>query len=164
MGFSRNGLYISQHLGRLSYANWFQSETLHSTCLEMPRINSPILYLFWAILESLLSAPEPKAQVHYCEKIRYFTSFTNFVFCGLIWKTRWPPWLLIGWDIFDFSSETAERNSTKDVRKQDLNFLYQVCVFRADRKNKMAAPVSHWLRHFGFFLSNCWTEFNKTWQ
>ena len=24
-------------------------------------------------------------------------------------KTRWPPWPLIGWDIFDFSSETADR-------------------------------------------------------
>ena len=31
--------------------------------------------------------------------------------------------------IFDFSSETAERNSTKLDRKQDLNVLYQVCVF-----------------------------------
>ena len=41
------------------------------------------------------------------------TSFTKFVFFRLIGKTRWPPWPLIGWDIFDFSSETAERNSTK---------------------------------------------------
>ena len=31
--------------------------------------------------------------------------------------------------IFDFFSETAERNSTKLDRKQDLNVLYQVCVF-----------------------------------
>ena len=46
---------------------------------------------------------------------------------------------LIGWDIFNFFSETAERNSTKFDRKQDLNVLYQVCVFRADQKNKMAA-------------------------
>ena len=51
------------------------------------------------------------------------------VFCGPIGKTRWPPWPLIGWDIFDFSSETAEQNSTKLDRKQDLNVLYQVCVF-----------------------------------
>ena len=56
------------------------------------------------------------------------------------WKTRWPPLPLIGWNIFDFSSETAERNSTKLDRKQDLNVLCQVCVFGADRKNKMAAP------------------------
>ena len=92
------------------------------------------------------------------------TSSTKFVFFRLIGKTRWPPWPLIGWDIFDFSSETAERNSTKLDRKQDLNVLYQVCVFRADWKNKMAALASDWLRHFRLLLWNRWTEFNETWQ
>ena len=91
-------------------------------------------------------------------------SSTKFVFFGLIGKTIWPPWPLIGWDIFDFSSETAEQNSTKLDRKQDLNVLYQVCVFRADRKNKMAALSSDWLRHFRLLLWNRWTEFNETWQ
>ena len=43
---------------------------------------------------------------------KILTSSTKFVFFGSIGKTRWPPWPLIGWDIFDFSSETAERNST----------------------------------------------------
>ena len=92
------------------------------------------------------------------------TSFTKFVFFGLIGKTRWPPWPLIGWDIFDFSV-TAERNSTKLDRKQDLNVLYQVCVFLADRKNKMAALASDndWLRHFRYLLWNHGMEFNKTW-
>ena len=66
--------------------------------------------------------------------------------------------------IFDFFSETAERNSTKLDRKQDLNVLYQVCVFRADQKNKMAALASDWLRHFRLLLWNRWTEFNETWQ
>ena len=92
------------------------------------------------------------------------TSSTKFVFFGPIRKTRWLPWPLIGWDIFDFSSETAERNSTKLDRKQDLNALYQVCVFRADRKNKMAALASDWLRHFLLLLWNRWMEFNETWQ
>ena len=91
-------------------------------------------------------------------------SSTKFVLFGSIGKTRWPPWPLIGWDIFDFSSETAERNSTKLDRKQDLSILYQVCVFRADRKNKMAALASDWLRHFRLLLWNRWTEFNETWQ
>ena len=65
--------------------------------------------------------------------------------------------------IFDFISETAERNSRKLDRKQDLNVLYQICVFRADRKKKtkIAALVSDWLRHFRLLL---WTEFNDTWQ
>ena len=39
--------------------------------------------------------------------------------------------------ICDFFSETAERNSTKLERKQDLNVFYQVCVFRADRKTRL---------------------------
>ena len=79
-------------------------------------------------------------------------------------KTRWPPWHLIGWDIFDFFSETAERNSMKPDRMQDLNARYHVCVFWVDRKNKMAALASDWLRHFRLLLWNRWTEFNKTWQ
>ena len=66
--------------------------------------------------------------------------------------------------IFNFFSETTEQNSTKLDRKQDLYFLYQVCVFRADRKNKMAALASDWLRHFQLLLWNHWTEFNETWQ
>ena len=36
-------------------------------------------------------------------------------------KTRWSPWPLIGWDIFDFSSETIEWNSTKLYRKQEIS-------------------------------------------
>ena len=92
------------------------------------------------------------------------TSSTKFVLFVPIRKTKWPPLPLIGWDIFDFSSETAERNSTKLDRKQDLNVLYQVCVFQADPKNKMAALVSDWLRHFRLLLWNRWTEFNETWQ
>ena len=91
------------------------------------------------------------------------TSSTTFVFFGSIGKTRWPPWPLIGWDISDFS-ETAEQNSRKLDRKQDLNVLYHVCVFRADGKNKMAALASDWLRHFRLLLWNSWTEFKETWQ
>ena len=90
-------------------------------------------------------------------------SSTKFMFFGLIRKTRRPPWPLIGWDIFNFS-ETTERNSTKLDRKQDHNVPYQVCVFRADWKNKMDALASDWLRHFWLLFWNCLTEFNKTWQ
>ena len=88
----------------------------------------------------------------------------SLCFLGRSEKTRWPPLPLIGWDIFDFSSETAQWNSTKLDRKQDLNVLYQVCVFWADLKNKMAALASDWLRHFRLLLWNHWTEFNETWQ
>ena len=75
---------------------------------------------------------------------KIITTSGKFVFFGPIGKTRWPYWRLIGRDIFNFSSETAEQNSTKLDRKQDYNVLYQVCVFWADRKNKMAA-LGLWL-------------------
>ena len=91
-------------------------------------------------------------------------SSTKFVFFEQIKNTRWRPWPLIGWDIFDSSSETAEQNSMKLDRKQDLNVLYQVCVFQADRKNKMAALASYWLRHFRLLPWNHWMDFNTTWQ
>ena len=83
----------------------------------------------------IFSAPEPKAQVHYCDHA-----------LSVVRPSVRPSSLTF--HIFDFSSETAKRNSTKLDRKQDLNVLYQVCVFRADRKNKMAALASDWLRHF----------------
>ena len=35
-------------------------------------------------------------------------------------------------------------------KKQDLNVYYQVCVFRADRKNKMAVLASDLLDIFNF--------------
>ena len=73
------------------------------------------------------------------------TSSTKFVLFGPIGKTRWPPCPLIGWDILDFSSETAERNSTKLDRKQDFNVLYQVCVFGRIRKTKWPPwPLIGW--------------------
>ena len=52
-------------------------------------------------------------------------SSARFVFFVLIWKTRWPPWPLIGWDIFDFFSEplnriirnlTGSKNSTSSTK------------------------------------------------
>ena len=91
------------------------------------------------------------------------TSSTKFVFFVPIGKTRWPPRALIGWDTFDFFSKTAEGNSTKLDRKQDLNVLYQVCVFRSDQKTKMAALASDLLRHFWLLLWNRWTELEETW-
>ena len=53
--------------------------------------------------------------------------------------------LLLTFHIFDFSSETDEQNSTELDRKEDLNVLYQVCVFWADREKKMAALAPDWL-------------------
>ena len=83
----------------------------------------------------VFSEPELKAQVHYCDhplSVFHPSSLTFY--------------------IFYFFSETAERKSTELDRKQDLNVLCQVCVFRADLKNKMATLPSDWLIHFQLLL------------
>ena len=64
-------------------------------------------------------------------------NLTGSVFFWADQKTSWLPWPLIGRDIFDFS---AERNSTKLVRKQYLNAVYQVWIFRADQKKTSWPP------------------------
>ena len=109
------------------------------------------------VFGGVFSAPEPKAQVHYCDHALYIVRRPSVVRPSSVCPS-------LTFHIFDFSSETTEQNSTKLDRKQDLNVLYQVCVFRADRKNKMAALSSDWPRHFRLLLGNRWTEFNETWQ
>ena len=76
---------------------------------------------------------------------------------------KWPSWPLLGWGIFEFFSKIAEQILTKSDRKKYLNVIYQVCVFRSDRKAKMADLTSLWLIHFRFLLWKCWTEFNENW-
>ena len=96
--------------------------------------------------------------------INISTSSTKFVFFGPIGKTRWRPWPLIGWDIFDFFSETAEWNSTKLKRKQDLNVPLPSLCFSGRSEKQDGLLASHWLRHFRLLLWNHGTEFHETWQ
>ena len=91
------------------------------------------------------------------------TSSVKFVFYRPIRKQRWPPWPLIRQNISDFSP-TAEQNSMDFDRKQDLNTLCQVCVFRVDWNIKMAVLASNWLIRFRILLWNRWTGFKDTWQ
>ncbi|KAK3105378.1 hypothetical protein FSP39_023771 [Pinctada imbricata] len=83
---------------------------------------------------------------------KYSIPSTKFVFFELMGNPRWLPQALIGLHIFDCSSETAAQNFLKLHRMQELNALYQVCVFRADWKSKMAALGSNWLTHFRLLL------------
>ena len=70
---------------------------------------------------------------------KFSTSSTKlFFFSGWSKKQYDNPGLWLAETYFDFSSETAERNSGKLDRKQDLNVLYQVCVFWAEKWIKMA--------------------------
>ena len=95
-----------------------------------------LLSLTFHIFE--LSKPLNRIQRKLWES-QYSTSSTKFAFFRPIRKPRWPSLPLIGWDIFNFFSATPERNWTKLDRKQELNVLYQVCVFWADWKTKITA-------------------------
>ena len=55
--------------------------------------------------------------------------FYQVFICRADQKSKMAALPLIDWDIFNFSSATAERNATKLDWMQDLNVLYQVCVF-----------------------------------
>ena len=78
---------------------------------------------------------------------KYSASSVYLVFLESIAKQSRPPWSLISWGIFDFSSADVERNLTKLDMKQVLNILYQVCVFRLIA-NLMVAVASDWLWQF----------------
>ena len=64
----------------------------------------------------------------------------SLCFSGRSVKKRWPPWPMIDWDIFDFSSETAERDSKKFDRKRDLNIFYTKFCFSVWWVNKNYRP------------------------
>ena len=68
------------------------------------------------------SVTEPKAQVHYCDHALSVRPALIFTFSN---------------------SKPLNFNSTKLDRKQDLNVLYHVCAFWADRKNKIATLASN---------------------
>ena len=81
--------------------------------------------------------------------------YQDCVFSGWSKKQYGRPGLWLAETYFDFSSETAERNSAKLDRKQDLNVLYQVCVLRAEKGIKIAtlANLSKKVAHFKNFFS-----------
>ena len=82
-------------------------------------------------------------------------------------KTRWLLRPLIGWNIFDFSSETTEQNSMKLDRKQDLNVVYQVCVFHPGQSLKKGGTLYSGARYVALWAScfcNHCMAFIKTWQ
>ena len=72
------------------------------------------------------------------------------------------PGLWLAETFFDFFSATAEWID-ETWQEASPHALYQVCVFRADRKSKMATLASDWLKHFSSF-HNLWMDFDETWQ
>ena len=80
-----------------------------------------------------------------------------------IGKRRWPPWSLIGWDIFDFSSEATERIQ-RNLSGSKISTSSTKFVFSGrSEKQKDARPLIGW----AIFLLLLWIrlmEFDKTWQ
>ena len=115
-----------------------------SLCFSGRSENKDGLHGLWLTKTFLNSPLKPLNRIQWNLIGSKMTTYsTKFLFFWLIGKTKWPPWPLIYWDIFYFSSETAERNSRKLDRKQDLNILYLVWFFcRADSTYKMAAQAS----------------------
>ena len=143
VNFSHFRLLLWNHWTEFN-ETWQEARTQHpppSLCFSGPsekQDGRPGLWLAETFLTSPLKALNGIQRNLTGSKIS--TSSTKFVFFGPIGKTRWPPWPLIGWDIFDFSSETAEQSSKKLERKQDLNALDQFFVFQADRKKTRWPP------------------------
>ena len=76
------------------------------------------------------------------QEARSLRPLTSLCFFGPISKIRCLPRLLIGWDIFEFSPETAEWNSTKLDRKQGLKVLrWTLC---GPLCNLYMKSVYHW--------------------
>ena len=73
--------------------------------------------------------------------IKFLVHLSQRLKCTIVITRCWSSVIhpSLTYHIFNFSSETTKQNSTKLDRKQELNILYQVCVFRVDQKNKMAA-------------------------
>ena len=107
--------------------------------------------------------------------VYWINSYPNFILALLSRRLKWtivttscpssvrhPSVIRLSliFHIFDFFSESTERNLPKLDRKHELSVIYQVCVFRAYRNNKMATLVSDWLRHFRLLLWNHGKEFN----
>ena len=90
------------------------------------------------------------------------TSCTKFVFFELMGKPRWSLWPLIGCDIFYFSSEPAERNSTNLRRSNISTSSTKFVFFEPIRKPRwLLWPLIGW-DIFVFWTR--WMEFNETWQ
>ena len=91
-------------------------------------------------------------------------SSTKFVFFLPIGKTRWLPHLWLAETFSPSPLKPLNGIHSNLTGRKILISSTQVCVFRANRKNKMATLASDWLSDFWLFLWNHWTEFNETWQ
>ena len=68
------------------------------------------------------------------------------------------------WFAQTYSTSLKPRNGISQNltgNKISTTFTFYFNVFLADRKSKIAALASDWLKHFRLFLCNLWIEFNE---
>ena len=100
---------------------WQEARTQHplpSFCFSGRSGNQNGLPCLW-LAETFSTSPvKPLNRIQWnLTASKISTSSTKFVFFGPIGKTRWPPWPLIGWDIFD--NRWTEFNETwQEARTQ----------------------------------------------
>ena len=106
--------------------------------------------VLWLVRHFLSSSPQPLNGLFWRNLTGSKSSMPSIesVFFMPIGNSRWLPWPLIGLSSFNLFSSTSLWILTKLDSTQVLNALFQVCVFRADRKSKMAALASDSLKHF----------------
>ena len=85
----------------------------------------------------------------------------SFVFFGPIGKQDGGPGLWLAETFSTSHQKTLNGFQQKLARRQDLIILYQVCIFRANQKNKMPALASLWLAKTFFDFSKT-TDRNLT--
>ena len=101
----------------------------------------------------IFSAPEPKAQVHYCDHALSVVRPSSV--CLSV--RRW---------LFTISTSPLKplnRIQQNLTRRKNSTSSTKFVFFGQIGKTRWP-PWSDWLRHFQLLLWNHWTEFNETWQ
>ena len=72
---------------------------------------------------------------------------------------------VVNYSCLDFFYKTVDQNFFETGQKLRYHRPPPSLIL-VDRKNKMGAPASDWLRHFLilFWNTSNWTEFSETWQ
>ena len=114
-------------------------------------------YLIECVLFAGISAIRECRTFFFCIFMPFLVHLSRRLKCTIVImlcpsSVRRSSSVVVNFSHIQLTSKTVEQNSMKLERKQDLNVLYQVCVFQADRKNKIAALASDWRRHFGLLL------------
>ena len=100
------------------------------------------------------------------QEVRSQHPLPSFMFFEPIEKPRWLSWLMIGWDIFDFS-ENAEWNFSKLDRRKDLRFGPQfstkVTSVRSFIKGSLKLWFGIWVLYFHRMLNIAYQALEVDW-